>query len=281
MKLQFDRTEVGGFVFELLRGLTQADTGGAQIGECLAAARSIRDGDFASWTAAFAALAQHVSAQARASRRAGHLVTARGQYLRASNYYRMAAFYAAPGHPGHKELFSSSRASFAEAIACGLPAETIGVPFEGHRLPGYFVRGSGRRSPAPTLIAHGGFDSTAEELYHWIGVHAADRGWNCLIFEGPGQWGPVFDQPPLLMRPDWESRSAQLPTTPQTAPKPTASAWPSSATPSAATSPREPQRCSRGSAPALPARSRSTSVPPSGQPGPGWCAPCPPRHSTP
>ena len=69
MKLQLDRTEVGGFVFEWLRGLTQADTGGAQIGECVAAARRIRDGDFASWTAAFAALAQKVNGQAQASGR--------------------------------------------------------------------------------------------------------------------------------------------------------------------------------------------------------------------
>ena len=137
-------------------------------------------------------------------------MTARGQYLRASNYYRMAAFYAVPGHPEHRELFASSRASFGEAIACGLPAEAIAVPFEGHLLPGYFIRGRGGSSPAPTLIAHGGFDSTAEELYHWIGVHAADRGWNCLVFEGPGQWGPVFDQPPLLMRPDWEKPVAAV-----------------------------------------------------------------------
>jgi pimeloyl-ACP methyl ester carboxylesterase len=114
----------------------------------------------------------------------------------------MAAFYAIPEEPDHRTLFEASRSSFRQAIVCGLPVEPIYIPFQGHKLPGYFVRS--RLSPAPTLIAHGGFDSTAEELYHWIGIHAAARGWNCLIFEGPGQWGPVFDKPPLLMRPDWE-----------------------------------------------------------------------------
>jgi len=181
MKLQPDRAEVGGLVFERRRGLTQADTGGAQAGEGAAAARRIRGGGLASWTAPCAALAHQIDGQARASRRAGHLVTARGQYPRASNHYRM------PGHPGHNELFASSRASFGKAIACGLPAEPTGMPFEGRRRPGYFIRGRSGRAPAPALIAHAGFESTAEELYHWIGAHAADRGWNCLVFEGPGQ----------------------------------------------------------------------------------------------
>jgi pimeloyl-ACP methyl ester carboxylesterase len=202
MRLALDHTDVGGFVFEWLRGLTQEETGGALVGECLGAANAIREGDFSSWTSVWASLAKGLSEQATLSQRSGRSVTARELFLRASNYYRMAAFYAIPEQPNHRTLFDASRSSFLQAIACGLPVEPIKIPFEGHKLPGYFVRS--RLSSAPTLIAHGGFDSTAEELYHWIGVHAVARDWNCLIFEGPGQWGPVFDDPPLLMRPDWE-----------------------------------------------------------------------------
>lgn len=202
MRLKLADTGVGGFMFEWIRGLSQAETGGALLGECIAAANAIRDGDFASWTTVWAGLADSLVEQATLSVGSGHLVTTRGLFLRSSNYYRMAAFYANPEEPNHQTLFAASRSSFRQAIACGLPVEAIEIPFEGHELPGYFVRG--RLSSAPTLIAHGGFDSTAEELYHWIGVHAAARNWNCLIFEGPGQWGPVFDEPPLLMRPDWE-----------------------------------------------------------------------------
>jgi pimeloyl-ACP methyl ester carboxylesterase len=202
MKLRLADTGVGGFMFEWLRGLTQEETGGALLGECVAAANAIRDGDFSSWTRTWSLLANSLSEQATLSQKSGHLVTARGLFLRASNYYRMAAFYAIPEESNHQTLFEASRSSFRRAIACGLPVEVIQIPFEGHKLPGYFVRS--RLSPAPTLIAHGGFDSTAEELYHLIGLHAAARDWNCLIFEGPGQWGPVFDEPPLLMRPDWE-----------------------------------------------------------------------------
>lgn len=202
MRLRLDHTAVGGFTFEWMRALSQEASGGALLGECVAAANAIRDGDFASWTKVWAELAERIFAQGSAAEQGGHRVTAQGLYLRASNYYRSAAFYAVPEEPDHRKFFMASRASFHRAIACGLPVEAIAIPFEGHELPGYLLRG--RASPAPTLIAHGGFNSTAEELYHWIGVHAAARDWNCLIFEGPGQWGPVFDDPPLLMRPDWE-----------------------------------------------------------------------------
>ena len=60
---------------------------------------------------------------------------------------------------------------------------------------------AGRR---PTLIALGGFDSTGEELIHWIGFAAAERGWNCLIFEGPGQWSALRNDPALILRHDYE-----------------------------------------------------------------------------
>jgi hypothetical protein len=63
--------------------------------------------------------------------------------------------------------------------------EALDIDFEGAKLPAYFVTGGeGRR---PTLIALGGFDSTMEELYGWLGSVAAHYGWHCLIFEGPGQ----------------------------------------------------------------------------------------------
>jgi pimeloyl-ACP methyl ester carboxylesterase len=56
----------------------------------------------------------------------------------------------------------------------------------------------------PTLIALGGFDSTMEEVYGWIGAAAGEYGWHCLIFEGPGQWGALKANPGLVFRPDYE-----------------------------------------------------------------------------
>ena len=50
-----------------------------------------------------------------------------------------------------------------------------------------------------------GFDGSAEEVYYWIGPAAAERGWNCAIFEGPGQRGALHVNPGLVLRPDYEA----------------------------------------------------------------------------
>jgi pimeloyl-ACP methyl ester carboxylesterase len=41
-------------------------------------------------------------------------------------------------------------------------------------------------------------------VFFWIGSSAREYGWNCLIFEGPGQWGALMDNPGLIFRPDYE-----------------------------------------------------------------------------
>jgi pimeloyl-ACP methyl ester carboxylesterase len=54
------------------------------------------------------------------------------------------------------------------------------------------------------LIALNGGDSTNEEVIHWLGFAAVARGWNCLVFEGPGQWSALQLNPGLHLRPDYE-----------------------------------------------------------------------------
>ena len=53
------------------------------------------------------------------------------------------------------------------------------------------------------LIIHSGFDGTAEELYFDFGMAAVQRGYDCLLFEGPGQ-GEVIRLQNLPFRYDWE-----------------------------------------------------------------------------
>jgi len=68
----------------------------------------------------------------------------------------------------------------------------IEIPYEGTTLPGYFYRVKDNNNNTiststsrHTLIVHGGFDSTLEELYTSAAVPALERGYNCLTFEGP------------------------------------------------------------------------------------------------
>jgi alpha-beta hydrolase superfamily lysophospholipase len=48
----------------------------------------------------------------------------------------------------------------------------------------YYLPGDEAR---PLILAFGGYDSTVEELFFWIGHAARQRGYPCIMFEGPGQ----------------------------------------------------------------------------------------------
>jgi hypothetical protein len=88
MKFLFDDES---FSFEALRTAGFALYGGADLGEVLATARDIGEGDEASWHRAWKATAQRLQATGENARAAGHPVSAREALLRASNYYRTAA----------------------------------------------------------------------------------------------------------------------------------------------------------------------------------------------
>ena len=60
------------------------------------------------------------------------------------------------------------------------------------------------RTPRPTLIYHGGYDSLLEEAYFAAGAAATRRGYNCIAFDGPGQ-GSVLRSQRLTFRPDCET----------------------------------------------------------------------------
>lgn len=57
--------------------------------------------------------------------------------------------------------------------------------------------------PRKTLLRTGGYDGTCEELFFIIARGALERGYNILMFDGPGQGGALVIQK-LPMRADWE-----------------------------------------------------------------------------
>lgn len=192
------------FSFELLRTLSYAPFGGADIGECLAAAYRIKEGDMESWYTEWYKTAERVYAYGEESFAGGKLVSAKENYLRASNYYRTAEFFLHGNQhdPRILDTWGKSRNAFHKAVKLlNVFVEQVEIPYEGTTIPGYFY--SVDRQTRPTLLVHGGFDSTGEELYFQVAVSALERGYNCLTFEGPGQ-GSVIREQKIPFRYDWE-----------------------------------------------------------------------------
>ena len=126
------------FAFELLRTIGHAAADAADIGECLAAAARMSDGDVESWHREWLALADRVQREAELSAAGGHTVSARGGFLRASNYYRAAEFFLHE-HPADPRLLATWRASrdaFARAVPLlPHPAAAVAIPYEGTGTP--------------------------------------------------------------------------------------------------------------------------------------------------
>ncbi|MFG3284491.1 alpha/beta hydrolase family protein [Streptomyces sp. NPDC048111] len=196
------------FWYETLRSMSHIAYGGADFGEVLSTAGRITEGDFDSWYTEWAATADRVAGEAEKALKAGHKVSARDGFLRASNYYRSAEFFlhGHPCDPRHDGAYDRSVECFraAAALYTSPRIEPVQIPYEDTTLPGYLYRVDESGTPRPTLIMHNGFDGTAEEMHFFGATAAVERGYNVLLFDGPGMPGPRHHQG-LVFRPDWEN----------------------------------------------------------------------------
>jgi pimeloyl-ACP methyl ester carboxylesterase len=189
---------------QLRRTLGHATYGGAEIGECLAVAARVTNGDRRSWHREWVALADRTFAAAESSAGCGQRESARSAFLRASNYYRTAYVFhlEAPLPRAALEAYLRHREAFrCAAAAMPRPLDSLSIPFEDFVLPGYFCALDAARRPL--VIAVGGYDSTAEESFFWNGAAALVHGYHCLLFDGPGQGAPLIERG-IPFRPDWE-----------------------------------------------------------------------------
>lgn len=203
MKIYFDDPEYDG---QFLRSVDYAPVG-AQIGEAWAIAAQIEAGDTRSWYNAWSSYADRLYELAVKSREAGHRVSARNAFLRASNYYRAAYIFmfALPVDPRVIDAYKKQADAFQKAAELfEPPIELLKIPYENTTLPGYFIKPDASDAPRKTLLCTGGYDGTCEELFFIIAGGALERGYNVLVFDGPGQGGALVVQE-LPMRPDWEN----------------------------------------------------------------------------
>jgi len=195
------------YSFQMLRNISMSVSGAADIGECLMTGYRIKEGDDESWYQEWFKTAQDREKKGDEFLLKGHKISARQEYLRASNYYRSAEFFLHknPDDPRILNTWRRSRGCFLKyAKLADHPIITVEIPFEGTKLSGYLclVDNSGRKRPL--LIIQTGFDGTAEELYYTNAVFALKRGYHCLLFEGPGQ-GKVIHEQKIPFRHNWET----------------------------------------------------------------------------
>src|SRR5208282_950303 len=196
------------FDYQLVRGMCAGAYGeGGAFGELYSTARRVVDRDVESWTVEWTGTAERVEAIAHNCLSAGHVVSAREAFLRASLYWRTGLFYLESKDPRQLLMYHRHRSCFRQAAALfDPPIEPVSIPYEnGKTLPGYFMRASATGGPRPTVMILGGGDSTCEELYDFGGGAAAvRRGYNAFLWEGPGQVGAYSLDSTLTYRPDWE-----------------------------------------------------------------------------
>jgi pimeloyl-ACP methyl ester carboxylesterase len=194
------------FWYETKRAFGASSYGASEFGEVMATVNRITSGSFDSWYNEWNAIGERIFAEAEAQFSAGHRISARDSYLRATTYFRTSEFFL-HGNPEDPRIYSAYRKSIQAYKACCalydpsiLPVE---IPYESTTLPGYFHRVDDSATRRPLLIIHSGFDGSAEEL-HGEGARAGiERGYNVLTFDGPGQYGPIHRER-LPFRPDWE-----------------------------------------------------------------------------
>lgn len=196
------------FKFETLRAAGFAVENGADISEISITAARIPEGDEEAWMREWKATADRVHQRATYSLDEGDRVSARESFLRASSYYRSAEFYRRkdPRNDPHVlELFGASRDAFVQAgkLMDG-PFEEIEIPYGDDVMPGYLFLVDDSGTPRPTIIYTNGFDSTTEEGFYLIGSAALRRGYNVILYDGPGT-GRMIREKNIPFRHDWEA----------------------------------------------------------------------------
>jgi hypothetical protein len=162
------------------RAMCYIATGGADFGECLVTIKKIADGNVDEWYQEWIATASRIEKIGDESLKNGHRISTHEAYLRASNYYHKAAL-----------LFKT-------------PIEIIEIPFESATLPAYFLKVDDSGNARSTIVYTNGYDSNIQEMYFAHADAALKRGYNCLLFDGPGQ-DPNLIRGNSYLRPDWEN----------------------------------------------------------------------------
>ena len=189
------------------RSLIRARGGGVEVGEIVQALAVVGKGGVDAWTATLTDLADRLSASAESSANAGNRLSARDCYLRASTYLDLAGWplYGSPVDDRLKKTAAQSDDVFAKAMALtDHHSEFLEIELDGLAMPAWFFSPDSSGKARRTIIHTNGYDSNVHEMYFAQALPALARGWNVLLFDGPGQ-GRCLIRDGSSIRPDWEN----------------------------------------------------------------------------
>ncbi|MES2017856.1 MAG: dipeptidyl aminopeptidase [Pseudomonadota bacterium] len=180
---------------------------GADVGEVLATVARIKDGDCESWYRAWHDIGERVYASATQSAHNGQALSAAQCYLRAAGHFARAAVTLDGTADASRYLpaWKQSRNCWDQfARLSAQPIEAVLIPYEGTTLPGYFCKADASMAPRPLLVIANGADAPIHAMWLWAGAAALARGYNVLLFDGPGQ-GAALVRQGMPFRHDWEN----------------------------------------------------------------------------
>lgn len=194
-----------GFNFAGLLALGAAGMRASEVGEVLTAVNTINAAGLSEQT--FSDTFRAWGDRLAAGRGGGHEETRRFRSLRAAQYYAQSLFYVlGTDHPEDEEAvyLAGRKAWDTFTRLCTPAAVTARVPYGRTRLPVWFFRPDGPVEPRPTVILTNGSDGQNLDMWTYGVAAALDRGWNAVVYDGPGQGQLLFvEEIPFTTR--WET----------------------------------------------------------------------------
>jgi dienelactone hydrolase len=195
------------FNFDFLVALGSTYERAADIGECFAAASQIEDGNYESWVAAWLSMAGRLNGIGQTAEAAGHTVSAGEAFLRASTYYGLAQWFTlGTSQPDRiTTVWTQHKDAFEGVLRnAGFPTETLDIPYRADLpIPAYALLVDDSGEQRPWVILTNGSDGGYPESWAAGASAALRRGYNALIFDGPGQNAMLFENDQHFIA-DWE-----------------------------------------------------------------------------
>lgn len=169
------------FDFETRRLMWYCPYGGSDFAEVSTTVEKIRERDYESWYREWKNVGDILTSRKCLSE------TSKGKaFLRASRYYQAAEFFLHPIDPRKIEVYEKSVDYFYHALSLlNISYQSKEIQFEEITLRTLYFRTS--KMCRGTMLICSGFDGLLEELYFTNVKAALEEGYNCILFEGPGQ----------------------------------------------------------------------------------------------